>query len=64
MRKESSGYLSLPDREKGRNQLFYRIFEPENPSKGSLLLMHGMQEHSGRYEEIARFLYPSYELHI
>ena len=55
MRKESSGYLSLPDRGKGRNQLFYRIFEPEKPAKGSLLLLHGMQEHSGRYEEVARF---------
>lgn len=55
MQKESSGYLSLPDREKGRNQLFYRLYEPDKPAKGSVLILHGMQEHSGRYEEIARF---------
>ncbi len=39
------------------NEHFYRIYEPENEQiKGTILVLHGMQEHSGRYENFAVFM--------
>jgi len=37
--------------------LFNRIYEPaDGKILGSMLIIHGMQEHSGRYEELAQYL--------
>lgn len=37
-------------------QLFHTLFTPEAiPVKATLLIIHGMQEHSGRYAEIAAY---------
>ncbi|WP_142724688.1 alpha/beta fold hydrolase [Chryseobacterium sp. ON_d1] len=37
-----------------QSQLFYTLFSPET-AKVTLLIVHGMQEHSGRYAEIAEY---------
>ena len=36
--------------------LFTRTWQPEEPAKGALLLVHGINEHSGRYEYMASHL--------
>lgn len=37
--------------------IHYTLFQPdEKPVKATILVLHGMQEHSGRYAEFARFL--------
>lgn len=36
------------------SHLFYTLFSPET-AKATLLIVHGMQEHSGRYAEIAEY---------
>ncbi len=37
--------------------IFYNLFqETEKPVRATVLVLHGMQEHSGRYTEFARFL--------
>ena len=36
--------------------LFYRRVSPDGPAAASLLIIHGMSEHSGRYLETARVL--------
>ncbi|WP_313090680.1 alpha/beta fold hydrolase [Chryseobacterium flavum] len=36
------------------SKLFYTIFPPQT-AKATLLIVHGMQEHSGRYAEIAEY---------
>ncbi len=39
------------------NEHFYRIYEPQNEQiKGTILVLHGMQEHSGRYDDFAVFM--------
>lgn len=49
---QQSGYLSTTD----QTQLFYTLFSPEvTPVKATLQIVHGMQEHSGRYAEIAEY---------
>lgn len=58
MIKENSGYqLSIRKDEKS-HKLYYNLYQPEDHSsiKGTILILHGMQEHSGRYAEFARFL--------
>ncbi len=37
-------------------QLFTRTWQPDEPAKGALLLVHGINEHSGRYEYMASHL--------
>jgi alpha-beta hydrolase superfamily lysophospholipase len=37
-------------------QIFYRIWEPESEAKAIVQIIHGMAEHSERYDEFARFL--------
>jgi alpha-beta hydrolase superfamily lysophospholipase len=34
---------------KSSYQIFSQIWEPENPAKGVIILVHGLGEHSGRY---------------
>ncbi len=36
------------------SKLFYTLFSPET-AKATLLIVHGMQEHSGRYSGIAEY---------
>lgn len=39
------------------NKLHHQIFSPENQAvKASVVILHGMKEHSGRYSEFAEFL--------
>jgi len=35
---------------------YYRIWRPDGPSRAGLLLVHGLGEHSGRYEHVAEYL--------
>ncbi|KAA2215669.1 alpha/beta fold hydrolase [Chryseobacterium sediminis] len=44
----------LPSKIDTNSQLFYSLFSPET-AKATLLIVHGMQEHSGRYAEIAAY---------
>lgn len=44
----------LPSKINSESQLFYNLFAPET-TKATLLIVHGMQEHSGRYAEIAEY---------
>ncbi len=44
----------LPSKINSESQLFYTQFSPET-AKATLLIVHGMQEHSGRYSEIAEY---------
>ncbi|CAI8903100.1 alpha/beta fold hydrolase [Chryseobacterium sp. IT-36CA2] len=44
----------LPSKINNESQLFYTLFSPET-AKATLLIVHGMQEHSGRYAEIAEY---------
>jgi alpha-beta hydrolase superfamily lysophospholipase len=53
MTSQKSSYLSHGSSEK---KLFHTLFTPvEIPVKATLLIIHGMQEHSGRYSEIAEY---------
>ncbi|PNK61659.1 alpha/beta hydrolase [Psychrobacter sp. FDAARGOS_221] len=36
--------------------LNHTLFEPKQPAKATLLILHGMTEHSGRYAKFAQFL--------
>ena len=57
MIKESTGFLPEKIISQGTKQLFYRLFEPSAKSiRGTILFCHGMQEHSVRYVDLARFL--------
>lgn len=47
---ENSGYLTGG----GGLKLFYRTWKPESPRAG-LILVHGMNEHIGRYSHVAEF---------
>ncbi len=53
MMKETSGYFNSAQ----NKQLFYRLFQPNTDEIiGTLLILHGMQEHSGRYIDFAKYL--------
>ncbi len=49
---QTAAYLSA--KINNTSQLFYTLFSPET-TKATLLIVHGMQEHSGRYSEIAEY---------
>jgi alpha-beta hydrolase superfamily lysophospholipase len=49
---QTSAYL--PSKVNRESQLYYTLFSPET-IKATLLIVHGMQEHSGRYAEIAEY---------
>lgn len=42
--------MSIPE------YVYYRVILPEDEIKATLLIVHGMQEHSGRYENFAKYL--------
>jgi alpha-beta hydrolase superfamily lysophospholipase len=50
----SSKSAYLPSNLDNESRLFFTLFSPETP-KATLLIVHGMQEHSGRYSEIAEY---------
>jgi hypothetical protein len=54
MAKQTSGYINRKKiANSGTHNLFYELFEPINePPKATLLILHGMQEHSGRYKNL------------
>lgn len=58
MAKQTSGYINRKKiANSGTHNLFYELFEPINePPKATVLILHGMQEHSGRYKNFAEYL--------
>ncbi|OJX36879.1 MAG: alpha/beta hydrolase [Flavobacteriia bacterium 40-80] len=58
MIKENSEYQLSVRKDGTSHKLYYSLYQPEDVSaiKATLLILHGMQEHSGRYAEFARFL--------
>src|SRR5690606_18778007 len=56
--KQTSGYISQTKIGGGKSlQLYYTLFQPEDiPIKATVLVLHGMQEHSGRYFDFANYL--------
>lgn len=50
----SSKSSYLPSNLNKDSKLFHTLFSPET-AKATLLIVHGMQEHSGRYAEIAEY---------
>lgn len=58
MIKENSGYQPGAGTDGENHKLYYTLYQPEDTStiKATFLILHGMQEHSGRYAELARFL--------
>lgn len=58
MIEQKSGYMLSVSKNDEGHKLFYTLYQPQDASsiKATLLICHGMQEHSGRYVELARFL--------
>lgn len=59
MIQESSNYsISSNTKDDGIHKLFFTHYRPEEEKKikATLLVVHGMMEHSGRYSEFARFM--------
>lgn len=57
MIKETSDFTDKLTNSGTENALFHTLFHPgEKQVKATVLILHGMQEHSGRYAEFARFL--------
>lgn len=50
--KEQTGYIPSKD----GTQLFLRVWSPESPVKAVVQVVHGMAEHSKRYERLAEVL--------
>jgi len=48
--KQQEGYFSEIDQ-----SIFYQFWLPENPPHAVLLIVHGVNEHSGRYEHLAAY---------
>ena len=56
MNKVSSDFYAI-NIAKSKHKIFYSLYEPtENPVLATILIVHGMQEHSGRYQELANYL--------
>lgn len=57
MIKQHTAYKLRANDERESNGIFYSLYHPENHAvKASVLVLHGMKEHSGRYDELARYL--------
>ncbi|MDZ7373817.1 MAG: lysophospholipase [candidate division KSB1 bacterium] len=48
--KFQAGYF----RSRDGQDMFFRLWQPDRPAEGAILLVHGLGEHGGRYEEFAR----------
>lgn len=54
---KDSGFYSLQFDHNTNLQVFYNLYTPESTTiLGTIMLLHGMQEHSGRYDDFASFL--------
>ncbi|AEA46032.1 alpha/beta fold hydrolase [Fluviicola taffensis] len=57
MIKQTSGFTDKITNSGTEQAIFHTIFQSEEkPLKATILILHGMQEHSGRYIEFANFL--------
>ncbi|SPZ92902.1 Predicted hydrolase of the alpha/beta-hydrolase fold [Sphingobacterium multivorum] len=57
MSKVVSNFYTISATTEPEHKIFYRLYVPDdNQIVATLLLVHGMQEHSGRYEELASYL--------
>ncbi len=55
--KKEDAYIPLNTEDAEAPSLRYNLFIPENQSvKATVLVLHGMQEHSGRYDDFAQYL--------
>ena len=53
--RHSEGYLDVPhSRARGTSHLYQQSWLPDDETRASLLLAHGLGEHSGRYQHVAR----------
>lgn len=53
---KESAYLLRPNSEGKTQNIFHTLYTPKGDDViATLLVLHGMQEHSGRYDEIARY---------
>lgn len=48
---EKQGFLKLPDGQ----ELFFQMYRPSKP-KGSLIIIHGLGEHSGRHQKFSKHM--------
>ncbi|WP_153845802.1 alpha/beta fold hydrolase [Sphingobacterium paramultivorum] len=57
MSKVASNFYTISATTENEHKIFYRLYVPDdNQIVATILLVHGMQEHSGRYEELANYL--------
>lgn len=57
MVKQTEGFTDKIPGAGTEQAIYYTLFQPDGkPAKATILILHGMQEHSGRYAEFARFL--------
>jgi len=55
--KQQTGYRTQRVEKGNAQQLFYTLYSPESENiRATILIIHGMQEHSGRYNEVAQYL--------
>lgn len=53
--RHSEGYLDVPhSRARGTSHLYQQSWLPDDEMRASLLLVHGLGEHSGRYKHVAK----------
>lgn len=56
MNRLSSGFYAIHTAE-NKYKISYNFYEPTDPPVvATILIVHGMQEHSGRYQELANYL--------
>ncbi len=56
MIERKEGFYRQKDGQKETHKTFYTLYQPVSTKpKATLLILHGMKEHSGRYDEVARF---------
>ena len=56
MIERKEGFYLQKDGQKETHKTFYTLYQPVSTKpKATLLILHGMKEHSGRYDEVARF---------
>ncbi len=53
---EKTGFMQSVAMDGEGHKLFYRSYFPKEETLGTLVVLHGMQEHSGRYETFARYM--------
>ena len=57
MSKVASNFYTISATTENEHKIFYRLYVPDdNQIVATILLVHGMQEHGGRYQELANYL--------